>query len=253
MIERLAKVLRALDVDFQTVGTAFDIGSRDGRQAVALADIFPNARVVAIECNPETLEECRRTCARNSRVTLIAKAVNSYTGRCAFYPIDTKRTITTWKDGNPGASSLFRATGDYPYETFVQRETEVDCTRLDDLCRELRIDTIDVIWMDLQGAELLALGSGGDLLDKVRFIYTEVTHKPIYHGQCMFDEVEAFMIARGFRRITGIDRARWQQDVIYQNARRLERAAPFSIGSVRRYVAKLAKALARRLGQSVAR
>jgi FkbM family methyltransferase len=219
MIERLAAFLRRRGIDFDTFGAVFDIGSRDGLQAVELAELFRAADIVAIECNRETIEKCGHNVAQNSRIKLVDKAINSYTGRCLFYPIDTARTITTWADGNPGASSLFVATGDYPAEKYVQSEVEVECIRLDDLCRQLQIDAIDLIWMDLQGAELLALQSAGALLDKVRYIYTEVSHRPLYNGQCMFDDVEAFLTARGFRRCTKIDRSRWQQDVIYENTR----------------------------------
>jgi FkbM family methyltransferase len=221
MIERLAEFLRRKGVGLDTFGVVFDIGSRDGRQAVELSGLFPKADIVAIECNRATLEQCRRNIAQHPRITLVEKAIHSYTGRCAFYPIDPARTVTSWPDGNPGASSLFIATDDYPAEKYVQNEVEVDCIRLDILCRQLNIDVIDAIWMDLQGAELLALQSAGALLDKVRYIYTEVSHRPLYKGQCLFDDVEAFLTARGFRRCTRIDRKRWQQDIIYENTRDL--------------------------------
>lgn len=221
MIEGLIKVLRAKGVDPESIGSVFDIGSRDGLQSLELSRTFPSADIVAVECNPTTLDLCRRNVARNPRIRLVEKAINDYTGRCAFHPIDTKRTVTTWPDGNPGASSLFVATGDYPIEKYVQNRIEVDCTRLDDLCKSLAVDTIDLIWMDLQGAELLALKSAGPLLDKVRYIYTEVSHRPLYSGQCMFDDIESYLTARGFRRLTAIDRQRWQQDAIYENARDL--------------------------------
>ena len=221
MIERLAEFLRRRGGDFETFGTVFDIGSRDGKQAIELARLFTKAVVVAIECNPATLEQCRRSAAQNSRITLVEKAINSHTGRCAFYPIDPTRTITSWPDGNPGASSLFVATDDYPAEKYVQNKVEVDCIRLDVLCSQLEIDVIDLIWMDLQGAELLALQSAGALLDKTRYIYTEVSHRPLYRGQCLFDDIDSFLTSRGFRRCTKVDRKRWQQDIIYENTRDL--------------------------------
>lgn len=221
MIERLAKFLQTRGVSFETFGAVFDIGSRDGLQALELAKQFPRADIIAIECNPATIEICRRNTSQNARIKLIDKAINSFTGRCDFYPIDPMRTVTTWKDGNPGASSLFIATADYPVETYVQTKTEVDCMRLDDLCGQLGIDVIDLIWMDLQGAELLALQSAGEFLDRVRYIYTEVSHRSIYKGQCLFDDVDALLTARGFRRCTRVDRSRWQQDIIYENTREL--------------------------------
>ena len=36
---------------------------------------------------------------------------------------------------------------------------------------------IDLLWIDLQGAELLALQSAGGLLEKTRYIYIEVSHR----------------------------------------------------------------------------
>ena len=56
------------------------------------------------------------------RITLIKGAVCDYDGSITFYPINQEKTITTWKDGNPGASSLFKSNGKYPIETYVQDE-----------------------------------------------------------------------------------------------------------------------------------
>ena len=221
MVTRLANLLRKRGIDVETFGAVFDIGSRDGHQAVELASLFPNAQIVTIECNPGTLELCRRTVAGHPRIRLIDKAIHSYTGRCQFHPIDPVRTVTNWPDGNPGASSLFVANGDYPAERYVQNTIEVDCIRLDALCSELSIDVIDLIWMDLQGAELLALQSAGALLEKTRYVYTEVSHRPLYHGQCLFDDIDAFLKARGFRCCSTVDRTNWQQDLIYENTRPL--------------------------------
>ncbi len=199
MVTRLANFLHRRGIDVETFGAVFDIGSRDALQAIELAGLFPSAQVVAIECNPDTLERCRRNIARHPRIRLVEKAVHSYTGRCQFHPIDTDHTVTSWPDGNPGASSLFIATGNYPAERYVQNTVEVDCVRLDMLCGTLGLDVIDLIWMDLQGAELLALQSAGALLEKTRYIYTEVSHRSLYHGQCLFDEVDAFLKSHGFR------------------------------------------------------
>lgn len=242
MIEGLATFLGMRHADLRTFRVVCDIGSRDGSQALQLARLFPEAEVVAIECNAQTIEACRRKVARNPRVKLVEKAINSFTGRCDFYAIDPERTITSWEDGNPGASSLFVANGDYTVETYVQNKVEVECIRLDDLCTQRGIDAIDLIWMDLQGAELLALESAGAFLDKVRYIYTEVSHRPIYKGQCLFEDVEAFLTSRGFRRRTAIDRSRWQQDAIYENTRELIDVVIPSVAADRRMAGLAARA-----------
>ncbi len=109
---------------------------------------------------------------------------------------------------------------------------------------------IDLIWMDLQGAELLALESAGALLERTRYVYTEVSHRPIYQGQCLFDDVDAFLKARGFRCCSTVDRNNWQQDLIYENVRHLidvmipfepqdRDTLEFSVRSVRSFVRNL--------------
>ena len=122
MIERLSEFLRRRDVDLDTFSVVFDIGSRDGRQAIELSHLFPKAEIVAVECNPDTIDRCRRNIVSHSRIKLVTKAINSYSGRCPFYAIDAARTVTAWADGNPGASSLFVATAEeYPPEKYVQK------------------------------------------------------------------------------------------------------------------------------------
>lgn len=195
-----------------------DVGSRDCNESLEIARECPNARIFAFECNPQTLPLCRKAAEDCSAITLCPYAVNSYDGECTFYPIDPARTRTTWKDGNPGASSLFKANGAYTPETYVQNEIQVPCRRIDSVLQELGVDHVDLIWMDLQGAELIALQSLGSYLDRVYSIHTEVTHRAMYTGQNMFSEIHAFLLEKGFVADSPITGG-WQQDVIYRNTR----------------------------------
>ena len=141
--------------------------------------------------------------------------MNSFDGECTFYPINPQKTLTTWPDGNPGASSLFRSNGTYPLERYVQDEVRLPCTKLSSVMKEHGLTKVDCIWMDLQGAELIALQSLEEFLPNVKYIYTEVSHRPIYTGQVMFNELDSFLSANGFKRATNINSHCWQEDVIY--------------------------------------
>lgn len=197
--------------------TIFDVGARDCKESLELLGAFPAAKVVAFECNPQTLPLCEAAVAKaNGRLTLVAKAVNSYTGTCTFYPINPAKTRTTWPDGNPGASSLFRSNGTYTAETYVQDTIEVPCTTLEDACKSLDTSGVDVIWMDLQGAELLALKSLGPLLSTVKLMCLEVSHKPIYSGQVLYPELNAFLVEQGFQALNAVHPTScWQEDIVY--------------------------------------
>jgi len=198
--------------------TIFDIGSRDCMQSIELYNKIPNSKIFAFECNPNTLPLCRKNIKDyDSRIKLIEGAVSDYDGEITFYPIDQEKTITSWKDGNPGASSLFKSNGKYTYEKYVQYEIKTNCHRLDTIMKKYNIDKVDFIWMDLQGAELLALKSLGDKLKDVKYIYTEVSYKEIYSGQVMFNDLNNYMILNNFEIVNKLLMQDWQEDVIYRN------------------------------------
>lgn len=181
------------------IDIVFDIGACHALESVEFAKKFNNAKIFTFEANPVSYEVCLENAKDYPSITVINKAVNDYDGICKFYPIDKEKTITTWEDGNQGASSLYRANGAYDHiEKYVQYEIEIPCIRLDTFCRENNIDKIDIIWMDLQGAELKALQSLGSLLETVQIIHTELEMNPMYEGQCLFKDVYEFLLSNGF-------------------------------------------------------
>jgi hypothetical protein len=60
----------------------------------------------------------------------------------------------------------------------------VECTTLASAAAALGIARVDLIWMDLQGAELLALQGMGDLLNGVRYVHTELSFRAMYTATC---------------------------------------------------------------------
>jgi FkbM family methyltransferase len=194
----------------------FDIGSRDCCQSIEFYKQFPNSKIYAFECNPNTLDMCKKNIIGYSdRITLIEGAVCDYDGEIKFYPINQDKTITTWEDGNPGASSIFKSNGTYTLETYVQDEIITNCHRLDSVMNKYIIPKVDIIWMDLQGAELLALKGLGNYLQNVKYIHTEVSHKEMYTGQVMFDELNNYILSNDFIIKNNLKLQGWQEDVIY--------------------------------------
>lgn len=177
----------------------FDIGACHALESVEFAKRYEGAKIFTFEANPNTYEVCLENTKAYPSITVINKAVNDFDGTCKFYPIDKDKTITTWEDGNQGASSLYKANGAYDsIEKYVQYEIEISCTRLDTFCEQNNIDRIDVVWMDLQGAELKALKSMGSILDTVQIIHTELEMNPMYENQCLFDDVNEYLQQKGF-------------------------------------------------------
>jgi FkbM family methyltransferase len=185
----------------------FDLGSRDCVQALELAKAFPNALVHAFECNPHTLPACEAAAATCSRVRFTPKAVHDHDGTTPFYPVDLEKDRSeAWPDGNPGMSSLYQA-------PIPQQRIEVPCVRLDTYCSEQGIDRVDVVWADLQGAELLALSSLGDV--PFDFLHTEVSYQPRYRGGAAFPDLDKWLCNRGMVRVTPTTPAKVEEDIDY--------------------------------------
>lgn len=215
MIEKFINHIKDKDLYY----TIFDIGSRDCLQSIEFYHAFPNAKIYAFECNPNTIPICRKNIyPYSNRISLFDCAITDYDGEIVFYPINQHKTRTSWKDGNPGASSIFKSNGMYPMERYVQDEIVVPCHRLDTIINQYQINTPDIIWIDLQGAELLAFKSLGNYISDVKYIYTEVSHRPIYEGQVLFDELNSFLYNHQFIHNTKINIGAWQDNVIYYRA-----------------------------------
>lgn len=200
----------------KSVDVIFDIGSCHCLESVEFAKKYKNSRIFAFEANPESYQVCLNNSKDYPSIEVINQAVNDYDGSCKFYPMDKKRTVTTWEDGNQGASSLYRANGAYDHiEKYVQYEIEVPCTRIDTFCEKNNIDHIDIVWMDLQGAELKALKSMGKILDTVQIIHTELEINPMYDGQCLFSDVNDFLTNNGFDLEWGDTNVQFGTDFIF--------------------------------------
>jgi FkbM family methyltransferase len=213
MIEHFIKFIETKDRDY----IIFDVGSRDCMQSIEFYQTFPNAQIYAFECNPNTIDLCKKNIKPyEDRITLIEGAVCDYDGEITFYPINQTKTITTWKDGNPGASSIFKSNGKYTAEKYIQDETVTNCHRLDTIMTKYNIPKVDIIWMDLQGAELLALQGLGMYIDTVKYIHTEVSHKEMYSGQVMYKELNDFILSNNFTILNHLSLQGWQEDIIYK-------------------------------------
>jgi len=208
--------------DPEQVSVIFDIGTLHCLESIEFSKKYKNAKIFAFEANPVTYLECVERTKDIDNITVINKAVNHYDGVCSFYPIDPEKTITPWFDGNRGASSLYKSNGTYDHiEKYIQQEIEVPCTRVDTFCKENNIKQIDLLWMDLQGAELIALESmGKELISTIQVIHTELEMNPIYQDQCLFDDVDKFLRENNFYRAHGNTSVEFGTDFVYVNKRK---------------------------------
>jgi FkbM family methyltransferase len=211
MIQTETKKTRLLDL-VRKVGrldVVYDCGSRDGSDGLELAIATGAAELHIFECNPPSVELCRKNVAQHKpeglTVFINDCAITDKPGAVSFFPIDVHQTLTPHPDGNPGASSLFHANPKYPHEKYVQGSVIVKATTLDEYSQSHRLP--DLLWMDLQGAELLALKGGRNVLRHTKVIHTEVSFRPMYQNQVLFWELDKHLRSTFHRAY--IEMGRW--------------------------------------------
>lgn len=204
-----------------TPHTIFELWARDWEETLWLSTTFKTADVYSFECNPATINIWKSKVKSNKKIHCIEAAVSDKNWKIKFYPT-TKDTITTWEDGNPWASSLFKASWKYEIEKYVQKEIEVNSIKLDSFMQENNINNVDILWMDIQGAEWLALKGLWNNLKNVNLIYTEVEFLEIYKWQALYKDIKN-MLDEDFILYKFVNYWFYSSDCIFLNKRFLKK------------------------------
>jgi len=132
-----------------------DGGANVGFASVMFANRFPDAKVVSIEPDAKNCDIFRKNCSGYPNVKLLHAALWHRPGRV--------------KIENPGdASFLFRVTEDGDSSDGIPALT------LSDIIAGEDVDVIDILKLDVEGAEKVLFEHGGDWLRKVRLMIMEL-------------------------------------------------------------------------------
>ena len=169
-----------------------DAGAHHGHTVVQYLEHFPNCGVIALEPEPENFAIARKVLAPfGERVELLPFALAEADGNVALH-------LTS----HSGAHSLLEVGDmryyDAPVETLPP--IEVRAVTLDSLSAEHRLDRVDILKMDIQGAELLALRGAAKLLARhaIRLIALEVLFQPLYRDQPTFWDIADHLRPLGY-------------------------------------------------------
>lgn len=80
----------------------------------------------------------------------------------------------------------------------VDAKVDLDCISLDEFCQREKVGKVDFIKLDTQGSELEILRGGDKALDGVFGIAVEVEFSPLYAGQPLFGDIDAYLRSKGF-------------------------------------------------------
>lgn len=199
------------------VKTIFEFGSRYGEDTVEFAQRYSAATIYSFECNPKSLPVLKEKIKSYTNIVFNEKAISDCNEIISFYQIDEEKTKTTWSDGNQGASSIFEASGNYPIEEYHQKLINVEAITLHSFMADHNIQDIDILWMDIQGAELKALKGMHTRLKHLKILHLEVEFIKIYKDQPLFKNVDMYLKKHGFHLLGFSSKTHYSGDAIYVN------------------------------------
>jgi len=175
------------DVDLRHARVV-DIGANEGAFAAGVLAVAPEAQIIAVEPSPAPRERLRARLGDNSNVAILDVAVSSESGSAMFH--------LTAHDHNsslrlPRSESQKIIGGGWD----VLEDLQVQTLSLDDLVGDR---DVDVLKIDVQGAEMDVLEGGERALARTRAVLLEMNFFSQYEGDATFDTLHAEMIRRGF-------------------------------------------------------
>src|SRR5919108_1715140 len=159
--------------------TFVDVGANVGYYSLKLAKEYSSmgVTIIAIEAHPGNYKALRKNVELNDFkcITTINKAVADHNGIVTMYErIDTRNRVR---------SEFYSLSDGFIHESNVVRpdggSLEIECDTLDNILRDQRVDVMKI---DIEGAEVSALKGASQILKKLRKIIVEV------HG-ANFDKV----------------------------------------------------------------
>lgn len=189
----------------------FEFGAHNGSDLIALNKLLDGrGKIYGWEVDPELLKILRAMKLPNN-VEIIEKAISDRDGTVKFHlAISTNKPDKRYC----GSSSLLKPIYSPRRPKYIKfvRDIMVPTQTLDSFCKERKIEEVDLIAADIQGAEPLMIKGGQETLKRTKFISIELMGDKRYEDMITEKEEILSLLPEGWTYV-----CRLCADVVFEN------------------------------------
>lgn len=185
---------KALLAGRREVRTILDVGANTGQTARHYRSLFPEATIHSFEPFEPSFRALSESLRDDPQIRPERLAVADAEGTRTFF--SNRESVTN--SLLPAADGVAETLSTSMIETVAT--VEVPTTTLDAFCASRGLESVQILKMDIQGGELMALRGASRLLESraIDLIYAEVLFADLYEGQADFCEVRKHLADRGY-------------------------------------------------------
>ena len=194
-----------------------DIGGFDGGTALYFATEFRNQPIYCIEPNARMWSTLDRLAATHKTIRIKKIALGREKGSATLHV--TANNVSSSLN-EISVQEVARTPKIFQASLKQEAEATVEVSTLDDEFSDT--PSVLLIKLDTQGTELDILDGGARLLEKTRFVLTEMDNHQLYKNTCQYYEVDDFLRHRSFKLVDIIvsyrgDEGMAEFDALYEN------------------------------------
>lgn len=184
--------------------TIFDIGGCEGEESIRYSKLFPFSNIYIFEPLPLNQELILKNISKYQaiNVKLVPNAVSDKDEMSEFYVSsghpENMQNDENWNFGNKSSSLLKPDENNMIEWLKFKQKIKVQSIRLKNFLKETKINVVDFVHMDVQGAELKVLKGAKEYLGQIKAIWLEVSEIELYKKQPLRLDIEVFMERKGF-------------------------------------------------------
>lgn len=171
----------------------FDVGAHTGTITVKYKKLFPKATIYCFEPTPDSFKILQQKALALDKVKTFQCAICDRIGKSKFH-------VNFYSSCNSLLPRPSKGKCYYDEKASNIDTIEVNITTIDDFCNEHSISKINILKLDVEGAELLVMKGALNKLNQklIDLIYTEVMFVSHYENGVLFHELCNFLSNWGY-------------------------------------------------------